>query len=134
MVPEENPDLSLMVRASLIEWLRTDAVDGCALVRFSPGLGPSDWGLSTLADRTLADRGLRTPLEKGILIPRHAGFSLLRGGPYPMSAHVIMPPSQVRDDRIIGKDSLKSIFWVTVIQPIHMIREDQPGIRWGQTP
>ena len=109
LVPEENPDPRLRARATLLRWLRTRHREGCALVRFSPALGPENWGLSGLAGR-----GYRLPLTEGILVPRHAGFSLSGDGPYPMSAHIANAPDGTAADGVVEDGSLTSLLWVTV--------------------
>lgn len=109
LVPEENPDPRLQIQATLLRWLRTKHREGYALVRFTPGLGPENWGLNGLANR-----GYRLPLTEGILVPRHAGFSLLEGGPYPLSAHITNIPNDITFDGVIKDGSLESLFWVMV--------------------
>ena len=107
LTPEENPDPRLQVLATLLRWLRTRHRKGYALVRFTPSLSPENWGLSGLANK-----GYRLPLTEGILIPRHAGYSLSEDGPYPMSAHITNIPNNITDDGVVEDNSLKSLFWV----------------------
>jgi len=118
LVPEEAPDSRQQVKATLLRWLRMPQRDGYALVSFSPCLDQSNWGLSRLPGSAIA-----LPLKRGILVPRHAGYSLIGDGPYPLHAHVTNVPEQIPANGILTRGSLRSLLWTLVYPYRH---EDRP--------
>lgn len=109
LLPEEDPDPRLQVKATFIQWLQMPQREGYALVQLTPALGPENWGLSRLIEKDI-----KLPLEKAILVPRHAGYSLVEGGPYPLSAHIVNVPEQLPENGLLREGSLRSLAWAMV--------------------